>query len=97
MRKYGINNVRGGTFCKIKLTEDNRNTINKMINSVTDKCYTCGEKGHYASECKNSREQSICYRCNRTEHHKKDCYAKTDINGDLISENEEESYNDYFN
>lgn len=52
MEKYGIYNVRGGAFCEIKLTEDNKNTINKMINGSTDKCYMREKKGHCASKCK---------------------------------------------
>jgi hypothetical protein len=51
MEKYGINNVRGGTFCEIKLSKDNLETIKKMINSSTDKCYICGENGHFAKKC----------------------------------------------
>lgn len=54
MEKYGINNVRGGSFCEIKLTNENKNTIEKMIVSSTDKCYICGIKGHYASKCINN-------------------------------------------
>ena len=27
--KYGINNIRGGTFCEIKLSKDNLETIKK--------------------------------------------------------------------
>jgi len=48
MEKYGINNVRGGTFCELKLNKDNIKTIKKMINGSTDKCYICGENGHFA-------------------------------------------------
>ena len=33
MEKYGINNVRGGSFCEIKLNKENIITIKKMINT----------------------------------------------------------------
>ena len=51
MEKYGIDNVRGGSFCEEKLSQDNIKTILKMINGSTDKCYICGEKGHFANKC----------------------------------------------
>ena len=52
MEKYGINNVRGGSFCEIKLSDNNRITLNQMIKSVTDKCYICGKEDHFANNCK---------------------------------------------
>jgi hypothetical protein len=105
MEKYGINNVRGGTFCEIKLTEDNKNTIEKMINGSTDKCYICGKKGHYASKCKDDEnnlakmyeklyklleKEDRCFRCHRQGHYEEDCYADTYADGDLISDSDEE-------
>jgi predicted GIY-YIG superfamily endonuclease len=51
MEKYGINNVRGGSFCELKLNKDNIETIKKMIKGSTDKCYICGDNGHFARDC----------------------------------------------
>ena len=53
MEKYGINNVRGGSFCEIKLSDTNISTLNQMIRGVTDKCYICGRNDHFANDCKN--------------------------------------------
>ena len=54
MEKYGINNVRGGTFCEIKLSDNNIITLNQMINTINDRCYICGKQDHFANECKNN-------------------------------------------
>ena len=52
MDKYGIDNVRGGSYCKIELSKQEKQKAMQIINSITDKCYKCGIKGHYAKECK---------------------------------------------
>ena len=51
MKKYGIDNVRGGSFCQIRLKEDIIKVINRMILSSENKCFICGDDDHYARNC----------------------------------------------
>lgn len=46
MDMYGIDNVRGGSFCKIKLPYNEKQLIIKMIHGANDKCFTCG-RAHF--------------------------------------------------
>ena len=56
MEKYGINNVRGGSFCQTKLSPDNKKTLERMINGSSNACYKCGKKGHFVNSCYNISE-----------------------------------------
>ena len=51
MKEYGIHNVRGGTFCKIDLDEEQIRIINQMINGSENRCYICGELNHLSMKC----------------------------------------------
>jgi hypothetical protein len=52
MEKYGIDNVRGGSYCTLVLSAAEKAKAQQTIRSITDKCYKCGEKGHFAKQCK---------------------------------------------
>ena len=56
MGKYGINNVRGGTYCSIKLSDAQKESLEKEIRGAKDCCFKCGYKSHFASDCKNNEE-----------------------------------------
>jgi hypothetical protein len=51
MNKHGIENVRGGSFCKIFLDRNTQHVISNMITGSTDRCYLCNSKEHFAKEC----------------------------------------------
>jgi hypothetical protein len=57
---YGIDNVRGGSFCSVFLSLDVKIMIERMIRGSTDKCFKCGESGHFSSNC-NNKERSKPY------------------------------------
>ena len=47
MNKYGINNVRGGSYINIKLEETVKKELNRILNATNDKCFICNKKGHF--------------------------------------------------
>ena len=51
MAKYGIDKVRGGSYCKVTLDQHTIQYLQHELDGATDKCYRCGREGHYASNC----------------------------------------------
>lgn len=66
MSKYGIENVRGGSYSSIELDDNSLSILQKEIWHSKNSCIKCGRNSHFA----------------------KDCYVKTDVNGNNIYEDD---------
>jgi len=60
MEKKGINNVRGGSFTRIILNDEQINVITSMIYGSNDKCFICGSSDHFVKDCKQKIIDGPC-------------------------------------
>jgi len=51
MKQYGIENVRGGSYCTIKLDNFTKSILEREICTIENRCFLCNENGHYIKEC----------------------------------------------
>lgn len=51
MRRYGIDNVRGGMYSYIRIPDGIRDVLAQELRLTSDACFRCGREGHYTREC----------------------------------------------
>lgn len=51
MDRFGIDNVRGGSYSNINLTDWQINAIKHELKTSNDLCFNCGKFGHMAANC----------------------------------------------
>ena len=88
MDKYGIQNVRGGSFVQIELDTSTITHLQQMSNGTNDKCFICSKEGHFAKDCEenecwetesdSSENIWCCYYCEKefTDENKCDYHVK---------------------
>ena len=57
MKKYGIDNVRGGSYTQVVLDSATKAVLEREILGNTDKCYICAQSGHFANKCPNRSDE----------------------------------------
>lgn len=69
MKKFGINNVRGGSYTRLQLSNYEINHLVRLIRSSEDRCFVCGSREHFAKQC----EKLSCKKCKKNGHSYRDC------------------------
>lgn len=90
MDKYGRDNVRGGSYCKIILSAEEHKILDQEQRTSNNKCFNCGGN-HYAKDCNKLR---ICDYCQKAlpanleewKTYHRDCYAII-CNKSIINDN----------
>lgn len=74
MKKYGVENVRGGSYSQCKLPKNKLDILKVELYSSDNRCYRCGELGHYINQCTIKTKK--CSICRKEGHNSRRCTNK---------------------
>lgn len=65
MKKYGVENVRGGIYTQIVLDKSSLDNIHKMLANENNVCFHCNKEGHFINKCPTKNNETILIKnCN---------------------------------
>jgi len=73
MAEYGIDNVRGGSYSSVQLTQVQQDLLRTELNSMANHCFKCNQPGHFANKC----PRITCYKCKQVGHYASACTSIT--------------------
>ena len=96
MKKYGVRNVRGGSWTKVNMTEAEIKRLEKRISARGKR----RSKSSSTKKTTRAKKKISCTRCGRTSHTVEKCYARFHANGKSLTRKQEISdaeYRAFFN
>jgi predicted GIY-YIG superfamily endonuclease len=97
MGKYGIDNVRGGKYSRVRLTKEEKLLLQGEIEHAFQLCFKCKKQGHCITNCPLNKNESavkkkeaavkktnVCERCGRKGHAGESCFAHTNSTGETF-------------
>jgi predicted GIY-YIG superfamily endonuclease len=59
MKKYGIQNVRGGSYAQVSIPDDARGVLEREFRGNDDQCVKCGLAGHFVGKCPDTVKEEV--------------------------------------